>query len=208
VDEPRINAIIPLAVLQSVRSLDRQGPEHAPHYPEDLAPKRLGMNPTIMAQIERYAQLVKKGGFVDVGEAGQLFRLVGRRSDAGLVFNQGGRWAAQRALSRISTMRRIARRVAPSGLSDRLGIASVRRLADKVFGISVSLHGTSGVAAVADPAWAEATLDGTSCGFYGAALAEMLRELTEFDGAMIHVACSARGDDGCRWQTGTGNGGE
>jgi len=207
-DATRINAIIPLAVLQSVRSLDQQGPGRAPHYPEDLAPKRLGMNPTVMAQIERYGKLAHKGGLVDIGEVGQLFRLVGRRSDAGLVFNQGGRWAARRALSRISTTTRLAHKVAPARMQNRIGVAIMRRLAGRVFGITVSLDETCGIVATANPEWAEVTLDGTSCGFYGAALAELLRELTEFDGAMIHVACSARGDGGCRWQTGNNDGRE
>ncbi len=207
VEATRINAIVPLAVLQSVRSIDQQGRERTSHYPEDLAPKRLGMNPTVMAQIERYAQLVNKGGQVEVGETGQLFRLVGRRSDAGLVFSQGGRWAARRALASVSTTRRLTHKVAPSGLRGRLGLATASRVASKVFGVELSAQEGNGVVAVANQEWADAILDGTSCGFYGAALAELLRELTDFDGAMIHVACSARGDDTCRWQTSIDNGG-
>jgi predicted hydrocarbon binding protein len=72
----------------------------------------------------------------------------------------------------------------------------------------MSVHETDGIVAVANPGWAEAMLDGTACGFYGAALAELLRELTAFEGAMIHVSCGAKGDDCCRWQTGNNNGGE
>jgi predicted hydrocarbon binding protein len=52
---------------------------------------------------------------------------------------------------------------------------------------------------------AAATPDGAACAFYGAAFAELLRQLTDFDGAMLHVRCRARGDDACVWGAG-GNG--
>jgi hypothetical protein len=42
---------------------------------------------------------------------------------------------------------------------------------------------------------------GPACTFYGAAVAELLRLLTDFDGAMVHVACRGRGDPACQWRS-------
>jgi hypothetical protein len=42
--------------------------------------------------------------------------------------------------------------------------------------------------------------DGVACRFYTAALAELLRLLANFEGAMIHEACRGRGDRTCRWR--------
>ena len=45
-----------------------------------------------------------------------------------------------------------------------------------------------------------ATPEGQACTFYGSALAEILRLLTGFEGAMAHERCRARGDDRCFWR--------
>jgi predicted hydrocarbon binding protein len=39
----------------------------------------------------------------------------------------------------------------------------------------------------------------SACGFFGAALAELLRTFTDFDGALFHTECRARGATVCRW---------
>jgi len=60
------------------------------------------------------------------------------------------------------------------------------------------LSSTSGV--IPQPLSLRALPDGQACSFYGAALAETLRVLTGFEGAMVHMGCRGRGDDTCRWQ--------
>ena len=206
VDATHINAIIPLAVLEAVRSLDRLVPQDSPEYQNELAPKRLGMNPTVTAQIERYRRLVRRGADVDAGEVAQLFRLVGRRSDAALAFSQGGRWAAKKAYAQRSPVSRVVNRILLPLARDRIGLASATRLAARVFGAVMSQGGVRGVVVEAAPPSIEATPAGEVCGFYGAALAEVLRCFTDFDGAMVHSACRARGDELCRWQTGSTRG--
>ena len=56
--------------------------------------------------------------------------------------------------------------------------------------------------ATLDPAEViRATPDGAACGFYAAALAELLRHLVDFEGAMDHTSCRARGEERCEWRT-------
>jgi len=44
------------------------------------------------------------------------------------------------------------------------------------------------------------TPDGAACAFYGAGLVELLRLLVGYEGAMLHVACRARGGARCEWR--------
>ena len=200
------SAIVPLAVLQAVRTIDQQGPERILQFNEDLVPKRLGMNPTVMAQIERYRALALRNDVVGLEEVVQLFRLVGRRADAGLAFSQGGRLAARHALHQMPAAVRIAHKIGPQRVRHRLGLSAATRLAAKVFGATMSFEGEDGVVVVAHPVTTEATPEGVGCSFYAAAMAELLRSLTNFDGAMLHDVCMARGDECCRWHTGYNQG--
>jgi len=55
-------------------------------------------------------------------------------------------------------------------------------------------------AEIAKPLSILALPDGSGCPFYGAALAELLRVLTGFEGAMVHERCRGRGDTSCLWR--------
>jgi hypothetical protein len=43
--------------------------------------------------------------------------------------------------------------------------------------------------------------DGAACAFYGSAYGELLRALTDFEGAMVHEQCRSRGEEACVWGT-------
>ncbi|UCG86784.1 MAG: hypothetical protein JSW71_23295 [Gemmatimonadota bacterium] len=205
-DAKHISAIIPLAVLQAVRAIDQRGQERSAEYQEEFTLKRLGMSPTVTAQIERYRQLALRKDEVELEEVEQLFRLVGRRSDAGLAFSQGGRLAARHALQRIPGAVKLAHKVAPFRARQRIGLRSATRLAASVFGAAMSLHPEQGVVVEAHPTTTVVTPGGVGCSFYSAALAEMLRTVMDFEGAMLHDVCVTRGDDCCRWHTGSKQG--
>ncbi len=195
-DTKRVSAIIPLAILQTVRHLDQRVPEGLDEY------RRLGSSTTVAAEIERYRKLVRGGADVTAEEVVQLFRLIGRRPDASLVFSDAGRRAAHEAAEGLSVATRGALRVAPSFLRRRVGLASAIRIAGRVFGIDMVVDEHDGIVADADLPCAHGSPDGRGCGFFAAALAELLRMLTGFDAAMVHAACRARGDGACRWHTG------
>lgn len=198
----RIHPSIPLALLVAVRFLDGLVSSGADRYGDEIASKRLGTNPTVTAQIDRYRKLERKQAYVHCNDVVQLFGLVNRRSDAALAFGHAGRWAARRATSRISLPLRVLQRAVPGPFRFGVGFAVTRRLADKVFAIRME-RSEGGVVAVQCRQSHEGTPQGETCEFYGAVLAELMRCLTDFDGAMLHEACRARGDDECKWQTGT-----
>jgi hypothetical protein len=150
------------------------------------------MSETVATQVERFRRLAERARRVEVEEAAALFRLAGRRSDAGLVFADAGRSAGRRAVGRTAAVAGLGR--------NGLGHALARR-AFRTFDATLQRADAVTSALIEDPPSALATPGGSGCGFYGSALAEILRGVTDFDGAMFHVSCRARGDAVCRWST-------
>ena len=171
----------------------------------ELAVKRLGMSDTVAAQVDRYRRLARRGRRVEAEEVAALFRLVGRRNDAGLVFADAGRRAGRRAVGSIgvpavSTVRRL-----PAFVRNGIGFALARR-AMRTLGANLQREAGLPSATIPDPPSAAVTAGGSGCGFYGSAIAEILRALTDFDGAMFHVRCRSRGDEVCQWRAATTRG--
>ena len=195
-DNISVDAIIPLAVLEAVKQLDKRGPEGL----EDF--RKLGASATVSAQIKRYRDLVRTGGRVQASEVAQLFRLVSRRPDASLVFSDAGRVAAREALRRTPRRVRLLRGITPAGGRHRLGMFAANRVAERVFGVVLSADAELGLVAAGDTPAAVTDPGGSGCSFFGAALAEVLRSHIGFQGAVLHGTCRARGDDACSWYTG------
>lgn len=189
-------ATIPLTILESLRQLDAPDHDGVEEFHPELTLKRLGMSETVAAQIERYQRLGRTGR-VDHAEVVALFRLVGRRHDAGLVFAHAGRQVGRKAVGSalgglIAALPAFARR--------SLGFLYARRAARRVLGATMLWEGGRVAATIADPPSAESSANGAACSFYGSALAEILRSLIEFDGALYHVQCRSRGDAVCSWR--------
>ena len=201
-----VNAIVPLAVLRTLKKLDYTDPVDLEEYAEEVAPKRLGMSATVSAQIDRYAKLVKDGDTVENDEVVQLFRLVGRRNDAELAFSEAGRLAAEEVVRKTSAASKIVQRAGRMVARRRVNKARAIRLAGRLLDVTMSVDGDAGIVAVANGSLTEAAPEGKPCGFFGAALAEILRRCTDFEGAMLHHKCRARGDDVCSWQSGSASG--
>ena len=87
----------------------------------------------------------------------------------------------------------------PAGPRRGFGLTLARRVAEEVFGIGLELESGDFTATLGD-SQQRVTEPGTPCGFFGSALAELLRQLTPFDGAMEHVTCRGRGDPHCTWR--------
>lgn len=201
-----VNAIIPLTLLRTIRTLDRTRQVDLEDYSSETAPRRLGTSPSVAAQIQRFEKLAKQGAGADWEEVAQLFRLVGRRSDAELAFNQAGRAAAEEILRHTSGARRFvegAGRVVGRARFDR---GRAKRLADRLLSISLTFDERAGIQAVANGPQSTPDPDGLWCGFCGAAVGELLRKCTEFEGAMQHDRCRGRGDELCSWSSGGGAG--
>jgi predicted hydrocarbon binding protein len=195
------HSILPLSLLEAMRNLDSPSDEEVAEYVDELLKKRLGLSDTVAAQIGRYEDVVKRDGAVASGELEQILRLVGRRTDASLVFADGGRRAARRAMGRLAGTTRWAARSLPRALRLRIGFRGARRAAREVFGAVLARRGENAVATVDATEAIRATPDGASCAFYAAALAELLRHLVDFEGAMDHCSCRSRGEERCEWRT-------
>lgn len=193
---PGARAVVALTILESLRHIDAPAEEGIESHRE-LTVKRLGTSGTVAAQIERYRHLAAQGKRVEHQEVAALFRLVCRRTDAGLVLADAGRRVGGRVTRGLS---RALLPLLPRFLRRRVAFGMARRAARGLLDASLSrAHGRI-VTVMADPPSASATADGSACGFYGSALAEILRALTDFDGALSHALCRARGDDRCEWR--------
>jgi predicted hydrocarbon binding protein len=152
----------------------------------------------VAAQIARYRALVERDTSVPRDEAVSVFRLVGRRQDAALVFADAGRRAARYAARRVAT--EALARVSPNVLGRRLAARAARRGAREVFDAELGFTGGLGTASIGDPVAVAAWPGGEACAFHDAAFAELLRLLTGFEGLMRHEECRARGAATCVWR--------
>lgn len=192
-----IPAIIPLSLLEAVRTLDAPVADGLAEHPPEVA-RRLGMNATVSAQIGRYVRAAEKDGGVPTAEVVQVFRLVARRPDAELVFADAGRRAARYVARRNGGAGARERR--PTGLARRLALRKAARAARTSFAGELSVAEGLATVRVASPLSVAAAPDGAACRYYAAAFGELLRLTIGFEGAMAHEACRGRGDAECCWR--------
>jgi predicted hydrocarbon binding protein len=141
---------------------------------------------------------VERDSSVPRDEVVSVFRLVGRRHDAALVFADAGRRAARYAARRVATD--ALARVSPNVLGRRLAARAARRGAREVFDADLVFTGGLATAGITDPVAVAAWPGGEACAFQDAAFAELLRLLTGFEGLMRHEECRARGAGACVWR--------
>jgi hypothetical protein len=196
-----VPALIPLSLFEAIRNLDTPVEDGLDELAEEIVVRRLGLSPTVAAQIQRYRQAAEREGSVDMDEAVSVLRLVGRRPDAPLVFADAGRRAARHAARRRGRPANTLARVTPTGIGRRIALRNAARVAQRVFGAELRADGQGSEVRMSDPLSIAALPDGAACAFYGAAYSELLRSLTDFEGAMVHQRCRGRGDSDCVWQS-------
>jgi predicted hydrocarbon binding protein len=193
-----VPAALPLALLEALRASDAPRPDTLDEHPGEMVAKRLGLSRTVEAQIHRLEKQARQGRPVPGAEFAALQRLVARRPDAGVVFSDAGRRAARRVVRDRGGAARALTRPLPAPWRRTLGFRLARRLAVGTFGVQFDER-EGGMRAELGETLAVVTDPGPACSFMGSALAEMLRLLAGFDGAMVHVACRARGAGACAW---------
>jgi hypothetical protein len=198
VPKPLVPALIPLSLLEAIRNLDTPVEDGLDELAEEIVVRRLGLSPTVAAQIQRYRQSADKGAGVDLDETVSVFRLVGRRPDSTLVFADAGRRAARYAARR---KRRPLSRLSPRPLARRLALRAVARQARSIFDGDLEVRGHAVEIRMNSPLSIVALPTGEACQFYGSAYLELLRMLTGFEGALLHDRCRSRGDAECHWHT-------
>ena len=196
-----LDARVPLSLLEAVRTIDTPDSELEAELVHELRNKRFGLSETVIAQIRRYNEMIRKPQKVGYHEVLALSRLIGRRPDADLVFREAGRRLARAALSTLSLTTRKAALALPSLLARPIALGQLRRLSRTFLDGRLQRHGSAIVLEVVSPVSADAAPRSAGCGYYEAALRETLQLLVGAEGQVEHVACRARGDASCQWRT-------
>lgn len=199
--KPSVPALIPLSLLEAIRNLDTPVEDGLDELAEEIVVRRLGLSPTVAAQIQRYRQAAERRGAVELDETISVLRLVGRRGDASLVFADAGRRAARYAARSRGRSSRTVAKVLPRRAARRLALRSAARLARTVFGGELKSRSQAVEVRMESPLSIVALPTGEACVFYGSVYRELLRDLTGFEGALLHERCRARGEDACMWRT-------
>src|SRR6202165_5293321 len=144
-----VNAIVPLSLLDAVRSVDiPEGEDVDVEYVQEHRNKRLGLSDTVIAQIRRYKDALKRNQPIAIHEAAGISRLIGRRPDAESIFTRAGSMVANRIYQMISTTRRQIIHLLPGFLARPLAFRQVKKAGNKYLGASVRRVGSSIVVAI------------------------------------------------------------
>ena len=197
-----INALVPLSLLEAVRSIDipEGGGEDDVEYVQEHRNKRLGLSDTVIAQIRRYKDAMKRNQSIAIHEATGIARLIGRRPDAEEIFVRAGTLVANRMYEMISPTTRQTIRFLPGFLARPLTFRQLRKLGGKYFGAEVRRVGSSIVVGVKESVTAGSAPKGAGCRYYESAIREMLRLLVNGGGMIDHVHCRDRGEELCEWR--------
>ncbi len=197
---PSVPAILPLAVLEAVQNIDTPPDDGLGALEHELTVKRLGLSPTVAAQVKRYREQAEADDPVGWDEALGVFRLVGRRPDSELVFADAGRRAARYAARELGNGTKLLTRAVPGKLGALLALKTAGSLARRW--LLADLRPAEGIARadLTESITIAAREDGGACAFYTAALGELLRLVAGIEGAMVHEACRGRGDGRCIWR--------
>jgi hypothetical protein len=195
-----VPVLIPLALLEAVQNIDTPPDDGLGALADELAAKRLGLSPTVAAQAARYRTSMAGGSDVPDEEAIAVFRLVGRRPDAVLVYADAGRRAARFAVRRLGLMQRAVIAVAPGRAGVALALRATARLAQRWLLVDLSVSEGSLRCAMADSLGLRAREDGAGCQFTTAAIAELLRQVGGLEWNVAHETCIGRGDRQCVWR--------
>ncbi len=196
-----VNAIVPLALLEAIRNLDTPLNDGlSAELAQETFTKRFGLTSTVAAQIERYRDMVGKATAVGLEEVVQVFRLVGRRADATLVYSDAGRRAARYASRTRGGSPSLLWKLTPKAMRRRAGERAAARAMVRIFGLALIREGTGMGLAVPESLASRSGFEGSGCYFYSALTAELLRVTSGFEGSMLHDRCRSRGDDQCRWR--------
>ena len=139
-DPETIHALIPQSLLEAIRNLDTPLDDGLNELAEETVSKRLGLSTTVAQQIERYRESAEHEGQVPAEEAISVFRLVGRRPDATLVYSDAGRRAARYAARAAGVGTKVLLGVSPGALKRHFGIRSAARVASRLLGLEINLR--------------------------------------------------------------------
>ena len=194
-----VNAIVPLSLLEAVRSVDIPEGDDV-EYVQEHRNKRLGLSDTVIAQIRRYKDAMKRNQPIAIHEATGIARLIGRRSDAEGIFVRAGTLVAGRMYEMISASKRQIMHILPGFIARPLAFRHLRKAGQKYLGASVNRVGGAIVFGVKESVTFGTAPKAIGCQYYESALREMLKLLINGGGMIDHVHCREKGEDTCEWR--------
>jgi predicted hydrocarbon binding protein len=198
-----VDALLPLSLLEAVRSVDTPATPEGEYDAElvaELRNKRLGLSDTIYTQIRRYTDAVKRNQRTAVAEAVALAKLIGRRADAEAVFRAAGRHLAREAYNAISPFTRELLHVLPSLLARPIAFRRARWVSERYLNGTLKRYGAFLLLEVPASITLDTAPKAVGCAFYEASLKELLRLLIGSTGAVEHVRCASRDEGTCEWR--------
>jgi hypothetical protein len=195
-----VDPLLPLSLLEAVRSVDSPRDDQDAEYVPELRNKRLGLSETVYAQIRRYTAAVRKSQRAPQEEAVALARLIGRRADAQEVFMSAGRILARQSFETTSLVTRRVILVLPSLLARPLALREARRIAQRYLNGNIRRVGGSLMLEVPVSVTVDSAPKERGCAYYESVLRELVRLLVGGAGAVEHVRCVARGEGVCEWR--------
>ncbi len=190
----RVQSRVALAILETLRTQDLPAEILDDENVSVTLPRRLGLSDVIEAQIRRYRSDARLRRKIPEQELMDLLRLVVRRPDSEDVFLEVGRALHPRPTRGL-------RRFLPRRLALSLARARSQRELRRLFGRR--LVRSSGKGFILDHAHdllIRSDPGGDACALVTGFLEQVIREYAGPGGAVLHPACLARGDGGCRWE--------
>ena len=196
-----VDPLIPLKLLEAVRSVDLPGGDLLEaEFVEELRTKRFGLSDTVLAQIRRYSEAVRRNQRPSLEEAMGIAKLIGRRPDAEVVFREAGRLFARETYARLPKMTRGLVRGLPAIFARPLALRQVRRISKRFLGGRSRRVGATILFEVSTSVTRDTAPRLIGCTFYEAILRELLHLLMGGVGAVEHVRCATRGEGTCEWR--------
>ncbi len=195
-----VDPLVPLVLLEAVRSVDMPDDDLEAEFVDELRTKRFGLSDTVLAQIRRYSEAVRRGQRLPFEEASGIAKLIGRRPDAEAVFREAGRKLARETYARISAPTRSLIRSMPTLISRPMALRQIRRIGRRSLGGSLRRVGATVLLEVRDGPTLDAGPRQAGCAFYESIMRELMQLLVGGVGAVEHVRCATRGEGTCEWR--------
>lgn len=195
-----VDPLLPLSLLEAVRSVDLPSGELETEFVHELRNKRFGLSDTVFAQIKRYTEAVRRNQRPPTEEAVALARLIGRRPDAEAVFREAGRVLARQAYRTISPVTRRLMLSLPALLARPIALRHARRVCARYFSGVIRRVGSTILLDVSRSVTLDTAPRLAGCTYYESVLRELLQLLVGGVGAVEHVRCSSRGEGTCEWR--------
>lgn len=195
-----VAAILPLSLLESVRTHDRPDEVLEDENLTASLPRRFGLSDVIHSQIRRYEEARRKGRPVPARELVDLIRLVIRRPDAEEILDEAGRDLVARYLSGMAGRRARVARVLPGPLARAALARRARLLARRIAaGAEAAILPSPVRVRLRDSITADVDPGGVACGLYTSAFHALSERYLRAGAKAEHSRCETRGDDQCEW---------